>query len=236
MGQAKRSRAARSWSSKTSTRVRLAVGVGEHLVERGVEQGERAGGAAGGRGRRPKSGALALEDQRRRTPRRSARTARGRRRAGGGCELSTRRPSSTPRGRGRLAVEDARPTARRGRRRGRRAGRRRGTSPSTSSASLRVLAEHGVDLAREVVEQGAPGDLGRVGEVLHREAVETVLVGEPLRAERDPVAGVPPLLLAQARCTLGHGVQSCTIDRESAKLWRSSHVTFWSLRSQVTCR
>ena len=37
----------------------------------------------------------------------------------------------------------------------------------------RGSAEDGVVLAGEVVEQGAPGDLGLLGELLHREAVET---------------------------------------------------------------
>ena len=44
-------------------------------------------------------------------------------------------------------------------------------------------AEHGVDLAGEVVEQRPPGDAGLDGQVVHGEAVEPVLVGQPLGAD-----------------------------------------------------
>ena len=67
----------------------------------------------------------------------------------------------------------------------------------------REEAEDCVDLAGEVVEQGASGDLGRLGEVVHGEAVQTLLVGELLGAERDPVGGLRPA----PRCTLDHVVQ-----------------------------
>ena len=83
------------------------------------------------------------------------------------------------------------------------------------------LAEHRVDLAGEVVEQGAPRDVRLGGELLHREPVEPVVVGELLGAGGDaPRGGVPPR--GGRRCTLGHRVQFCTLSSQSANQPRTS--------------
>jgi hypothetical protein len=72
--------------------------------------------------------------------------------------------------------------------------------------------EHGVELAREVVEQGAARDLGALGEVVEGEAVEAALLGELLCAPADLPLGAQALPLASG-CTFDHGVHSCTIDQ-----------------------
>ena len=73
-----------------------------------------------------------------------------------------------------------------------------------------VRAEHGVDLAGEVVEQGAAGDIDLDGELVHREAVEApALVGEPLGCVDDAELGAPAT--ATRNCTIGHAVQFCTL-------------------------
>ena len=96
-------------------------------------------------------------------------------------------------------------------------------------------AEDGVVLAGEVVEEGAPGDPRLLGELLHREAVETVLEGELLRAGGDPVCGQQALVGASMP-RLAALIALCVIECSFALLRIKVQIEAWSVSVRTRCQ